>query len=40
VARHVDAGYEDAVEFAKRAEVKIPMTRSEVRDPKSEVRNR
>jgi urocanate hydratase len=25
VARHVDAGYEDAVEFANRSGVKIPM---------------
>jgi urocanate hydratase len=25
VARHVDAGYEEAKEFAKKAGVKIPM---------------
>jgi urocanate hydratase len=26
VARHVDAGYDEAKEFAKKAGVKIPMT--------------
>jgi urocanate hydratase len=29
VARHVDAGYEEAVDFAKKAGVKIPTVRSE-----------
>jgi urocanate hydratase len=24
VARHADAGYEDAIEFAKRTKIKIP----------------
>jgi urocanate hydratase len=27
VARHVDAGYEEAINFAKKAAVKIPMSK-------------
>jgi len=40
VARHADAGYEDAVDFANRAGVRIPMPRSGVRGPKSDVQSR
>jgi urocanate hydratase len=28
VARHVDAGYDEAIEFAGRAGVKVPMPKS------------
>jgi urocanate hydratase len=31
VARHVDAGYSEAVEFAERKGVKIPMSTTETR---------